>query len=47
MIAAVQAGASAGSAAGVSGIQVLLDGAAVGRLVAPYVSQTIARDIII
>ncbi len=42
MLAAVKAGASSG----VSGIQVSLDGYTVGRLVAPYVSQTIARDII-
>lgn len=43
MAAAVQSGA----ARGVSGIKVVLDGATVGRLVAPYVSETIARDVII
>jgi hypothetical protein len=32
-------------AAGVSGIQVVLDGASVGYMVAPYVSQQIARSI--
>ena len=39
--------AKAGTAAGVSGIKVLLDGYTVGQLVAPYVSETIARDVII
>ena len=43
MAAAVQSGA----ARGVSGIKVTLDGATVGRLVAPYVSETIARDVIL
>lgn len=43
MAAAVQSGA----ARGVSGIKVILDGATVGRLVAPYVSETIARDVIL
>lgn len=37
----------AGAASGVSGIRVTLDGATVGRLVAPYVSESIARDVII
>lgn len=37
----------AGAAAGVSGIRVTLDGVTVGRLVAPYVSESIARDVII
>lgn len=37
----------AGAAAGVSGIRVTLDGVTVGRLVAPYVSERIARDVII
>ena len=43
MAAAVKSGA----AQGVSGIKVYLDGAEVGRLVAPYVSETIARDVIV
>lgn len=37
----------AGAAAGVSGIRVTLDGVTVGRLVAPYVSESIAREVII
>jgi len=41
MASAVQRGA----AAGVAGIQVRLDGRAVGEMVAPYVSTIIARDI--
>ena len=41
MVSAVQRGA----AAGVAGIQVRLDGRAVGEMVAPYVSTIIARDI--
>ena len=41
MLSAVQRGA----AAGVAGIQVRLDGRAVGEMVAPYVSTIIARDI--
>ena len=43
MVAAVRTGA----AEGVSGIRVFLDGETVGRLVAPYVSQGIARDVLI
>lgn len=35
----------AGASSGVSGIQVSLDGYRVGQLVAPYVSQAIAREI--
>lgn len=42
----LQAAARAGTAAGVSGIRVELDGAAVGRMVAPAVSQIIAADIL-
>ena len=42
---AVENGAAAGAAAGVGNIQVQLDGATVGRLVAPYVSQIIASQI--
>ena len=42
MVAAVREGASAG----VSNIQVQLDGVRVGRLVSPYVSQNIARDVL-
>jgi phage-related protein len=38
---------AAGAAKGVSGISVQLDGYTVGRLVAPYVSETVARDVII
>lgn len=41
----IQKAAKEGTAAGVSGIKVTMDGATVGRLVAPYVSQIIARDI--
>lgn len=41
ILAAVKSGASAG----VSGIRVSLDGYTVGQLVAPYVSQQIARDL--
>ena len=36
---------ASGAAAGVSGISVNLDGQKVGVLVAPYVSEEIARDI--
>ena len=43
--AQLQKAAQAGTAAGVSGIRVYMDGASVGRLVAPYVSQIIAREI--
>ena len=42
----LQAAARAGTAAGVSGIRVELDGAAVGRMVAPEVSRIIAADIL-
>ena len=42
---AIAAAARTGTAAGVSGISVSLDGYTVGRLVAPYVSQQIARDL--
>ena len=42
--AQVAAAAQAGTANGVSGIKVTLDGYTVGRLVAPYVSQTIAMN---
>ena len=45
MMQAVANGAASGAAAGVSGIMVTLDGEKVGMLVAPYVSQTIAKDI--
>ena len=41
----IQKATKEGAAAGVSGIKVTMDGATVGRLVAPYVSQIIARDI--
>ena len=44
--AQMQRAAQAGTAAGVSGIRVNLDGRAVGELVAPYVSRAIARDLI-
>jgi len=43
--AAMQKAVQAGAAAGVSGIQVRMDGRAVGELVAPYVSTIIARSI--
>ena len=42
----VAAAVKSGAAQGVSGIKVYLDGVEVGRLVAPYVSETIARDVI-
>lgn len=42
--AQLAAAAQAGTANGVSGIKVTLDGYTVGRLVAPYVSQTIAMN---
>ena len=45
MLKAVASGAASGAAAGVSGISVNLDGQKVGVLVAPYVSEEIARDI--
>ena len=44
---AAEAGAAAGTAKGISGITVYLDGYAVGKLVAPYVSEEVGRDIII
>ena len=44
--AQMQRAAQAGTAAGVSGIRVTMDGRAVGELVAPYVSRAIARDLI-
>ena len=43
--AQIQKATKEGASAGVSGIRVYMDGATVGRLVAPYVSQIIARDI--
>ena len=43
--AGMQRAVEAGAKAGVSGIQVQLDGRAVGSLVAPYVSEYIATDI--
>ena len=45
--ASIAAAAASGTAKGVSGITVQLDGYTVGRLVAPYVSESIARDVII
>ena len=41
----IQQAVQAGASAGISGIQVRMDGRAVGELVAPYVSRAIARDI--
>ena len=41
----MQKAVAAGAAAGVSGIRVTLDGAAVGRMIAPYVSSLIAAQI--
>ena len=41
----IQRAAQAGTAAGVSGIKVYMDGSAVGRLVAPYVSAIIANAV--
>ena len=43
--ASMQTAVQNGAASGVSGIKVTLDGYTVGTLVAPYVSQIIARDI--
>ena len=43
--ALIQRAAQAGTANGVSGIRVYMDGVAVGRLVAPTVSQMIAQEI--
>ena len=45
--ASLQTAVQNGASAGVSGIKVVLDGSTVGRLVAPYVSQEIARGITI
>ena len=42
----IRTAAQNGVSIGVSGIKVTLDGATVGRLVAPYVSQEIARSIV-
>lgn len=42
--AMIAAAAASGTSSGVSGIKVTLDGYTVGQLVAPYVSQFIARD---
>lgn len=44
--ASMQSAVQRGAAAGVAGIQVRLDGRAVGEMVAPYVSTIIARDIV-
>ena len=41
----MQTAAKAGVAAGIKGIRVTLDGRTVGRMVAPYVSEEIARDL--
>lgn len=41
----IQRAAQAGTAAGVSGIKVYMDGSTVGRLVAPYVSAIIANAV--
>ena len=45
--ASMASAVAAGAAQGVSGIKVTLDGYTVGQLVAPYVSESIARDVII
>lgn len=45
--AAVESAAASGTAEGVSGISITLDGYAVGRAVAPYVSQSMARGLIV
>jgi hypothetical protein len=44
--AAIQTAVASGASSGVSGIKVTLDGAAVGRLVAPYVSEIIGSQIV-
>ena len=41
----LSAAAQSGVAKGISGIKVTLDGRTVGALVAPFVSEMIARDI--
>lgn len=41
----IQQAAAAGVAAGVSGIRVMLDGAAVGRMLTPFISQVIASEV--
>lgn len=43
--ALIQSAVRAGASSGVSGIRVQLDGRDVGRMVAPYVSQSIAREV--
>ena len=43
----VAAAVQSGAAKGVSNIRVTLDGYTVGRLIAPYVSETVARDVLI
>lgn len=43
--AAIQSASAAGVSQGVSGLQLTMDGYAVGRVVAPYVSQIIASQI--
>ena len=45
--ASMASAVAAGAAKGVSGITVQLDGYTVGKLVAPYVSETVAREVII
>lgn len=44
--AAIQTAVASGASSGVSGIKVTLDGATVGRLVAPYVSEIIGSQIV-
>ena len=41
----IQQAAAAGVAAGVSGIRVMLDGAAVGRMLTPFISQLISSEV--
>ena len=43
--AGIKAAAKAGVSAGISGLKVNMDGRAVGAIVAPYVSEIIARDL--
>ena len=42
----MEAAAKKGVAAGVKGLRVEIDGQAAGRILAPYVSQEIARSIV-
>lgn len=47
MAAAAQDGSARGTAQGISGLRIEMDGVTLGRLISPYVSQSIARDLIV